>query len=130
MKNLGWLCAAAALLLGGDVRADSAADIIIISGVQGGVIVHVGCGDGQLTAALKVNDRFLVQGLDTSEQNVAAARINIKKAGSYGKVSADAFDGRSLPYVDNFVYHRKWKTKSVPAWAAYPKSAAQTEAQS
>ncbi len=31
--------------------ADRAADIVNSTGVQGGFVVHLGCGDGQLTAA-------------------------------------------------------------------------------
>jgi hypothetical protein len=53
------------------VAAASAAEqeakaILETSGVQGGLIVHVGCGGGGLTAALRANDRFLVHGLDAS----------------------------------------------------------------
>jgi len=103
MKRLGWLCAALILLIGIDARADSARDIIDLGGVQGGVIVHLGCEDGELTAALKLNERFIVEGLDTSGQNVAAARANFKKAGVLGGVTAATFDGVNLPYVDNFV---------------------------
>ena len=43
--------------------ADTATEIIKATGVQGGVIVHLGCGDGKLTAALRVNGRYQVQGL-------------------------------------------------------------------
>ncbi|HUT09998.1 MAG TPA: methyltransferase domain-containing protein, partial [Thermoguttaceae bacterium] len=103
MKRLGWLCAALVLLIGIDARADSANDIIDISGVQGGLIVHLGCEDGALTAALRVNNRYVVEGLDTSEQQVAAARANLKKAGVLGAVTVDTFDGENLPYVENFV---------------------------
>ena len=83
--------------------APSAEQILQAAGVQGGLIVHVGCGDGKLTAALRVNDRYLVQGLDTDAGKVAAAREHIRSRGAYGKVSADVFDGRRLPYVDNLV---------------------------
>ena len=33
-----------------------AREIIAVAGVQGGMVVHLGCGDGKLTAALRVND--------------------------------------------------------------------------
>ena len=37
---------------------------IAASGITGGLVVHVGCGDGEETARLRLNDRFLVHGLD------------------------------------------------------------------
>ncbi|MHC4502948.1 MAG: outer membrane protein assembly factor BamB family protein [Planctomycetota bacterium] len=87
---------------GPDARA-KARKILSQTGVKGGLVVHIGCGDGKLTASLRANDRYLVQGLDADEGNVKAARANIVAAGAYGKVSVDRFDGKSLPYVDNFV---------------------------
>ena len=69
------------------------------AGVQGGLIVHVGCGDGRTTAALRVNERFIVQGLDTDRAAVATAREHIHTLGLYGSVTANTFDGRHLPYV-------------------------------
>ncbi len=73
------------------------------AGVTRGLIVHVGCGDGKLTAALGAGEGLLVHGLDTDAKNVRAAREHIAAAGIYGKVSVDTFDGENLPYIDNFV---------------------------
>jgi outer membrane protein assembly factor BamB len=75
--------------------------ILQATGVQGGLIVHLGCGDGRLTAALRANDRYLVQGLDTDEEDVQKARRHADSLGLYGPVSIDHFDGNRLPYVDN-----------------------------
>ena len=80
-----------------------AADILAATGVQGGLIVHLGCGDGTLTAALRANDSYLVHGLDADPKNVAAARKRIASLGLYGKVSVDRLAGTSLPYIDNLV---------------------------
>jgi outer membrane protein assembly factor BamB len=71
--------------------------------VQGGLVVHVGCGDGKVTATLRADDRFLVHGLDTDAANIAKAREHIRSLGLDGKVSVDTFDGKHLPYVDNLV---------------------------
>lgn len=73
------------------------------SGVKGGLVVHVGCGDGKLTAALRINDAFLVQGLSTNPAEVVNAREHIQSLGAYGPVSVATFDGKHLPYVDNLV---------------------------
>lgn len=80
-----------------------ASEILGGTGVKGGLIVHVGCGDGKLTAALRADDRYFVHGLDTDSTNVEKARKYIRSVGRYGDVSADRFDGRRLPYVDNLV---------------------------
>ena len=42
----------------------AANQILEATGVQGGLILHLGSGDGQLTAALRVADSYQVQGLD------------------------------------------------------------------
>ena len=81
----------------------SAVEILEASGVKGGLVVHIGCGDGQLTAALRAGDVWLVQGLDTDPANVERARAHIASLGLYGPVSVDVFDGARLPYVDNLV---------------------------
>ncbi|NOZ24407.1 MAG: PQQ-binding-like beta-propeller repeat protein [Planctomycetes bacterium] len=82
----------------GDAQA-----ILNTTGVKGGVVVHVGCGDGRLTAALHANDSTIVQGLDTDAGNVAKARAYVLSKGLYGKVTVEPWTGKHLPYIDNFV---------------------------
>jgi outer membrane protein assembly factor BamB/ubiquinone/menaquinone biosynthesis C-methylase UbiE len=79
-----------------------ATQILKATGVTGGLIVHLGCGDGKLTAALHVGQGYLVQGLDREAENVAKARVHIQSQGLYGPVSVDRLVGDGLPYVDNF----------------------------
>jgi len=81
----------------------TAGDILKATGVRGGLIVHVGCGDGTLTAALHAGDAFIVQGLDTDPASIAKARDHIASLGLGGKVTAETFDGQHLPYVDSLV---------------------------
>ncbi len=78
-------------------------EILSAAGVTGGLVVHVGCGDGRLTVALHANEGMRVHGLDADAKNVRAARKFIASGGVYGKVSADTFDGKNLPYIDNCV---------------------------
>ncbi|MHC4252141.1 MAG: class I SAM-dependent methyltransferase, partial [Planctomycetota bacterium] len=84
-------------------RASEAARILEASGVRGGLVVHVGCGTGELTVALRANDSYLVHGLDTDATKVAAARRRIAERGLHGKVSVDTYDGERLPYISNLV---------------------------
>jgi 2-polyprenyl-3-methyl-5-hydroxy-6-metoxy-1,4-benzoquinol methylase len=75
---------------------DSAQELLEASGVRGGLVVHLGCGDGQLTAALHASDSYLVQGLDTDPAQVAKAREHLLSSGLYGQVSVRTFDGNRL----------------------------------
>jgi len=100
---VGLLALASALLAAGSAQAQTATEIIEATGVTGGLVVHIPCGDGTLTADLRVNDRYMVHGLDTDAGNVATAREYIKSLGTYGTVSVDRWDGVQLPYIDNFV---------------------------
>jgi len=86
-----------------DASRRAAEDILDATGVEGGLVVHLGCGDGNLTAALRADDRFLVQGLDADAANVANARAHAGRLGLRGKVFIDRFDGGRLPYIDNLV---------------------------
>ena len=78
-----------------------AQQILQAAEVKGGFIIHLGCGDGTLTAALRAGDAFLVHGLDADADKVQQARERIQRLGLYGVVSVDRFDGKRLPYVDN-----------------------------
>ncbi|HUG70297.1 MAG TPA: PQQ-binding-like beta-propeller repeat protein [Pirellulaceae bacterium] len=94
------------LLLVGSLNAaetDTAGDILQATGVKGGVIVHLGCGDGKLTAALRVSDRYQVHGLARDPAEVAKARGHVAAGEHYGEVSIDRLSGNRLPYVDNLV---------------------------
>ena len=109
----GILCALMALTFTKIVQAAEASQqrdtsqlaqqILEATGVTGGVIVHLGCGDGQLTAALRTNDRFLLQGLDADATNVETGREYVRSLGLYGNVSVQQRSGKRLPYVDNLI---------------------------
>jgi len=103
-------CFLAAGFLLGVTTATRAADaeaqagrILDATGVTGGLVVHVGCGDGTLTAALGASDAYTVQGLARDPATVAKARAAIREQGVYGPVSVDHLEGARLPYTDNLV---------------------------
>ena len=100
-------CRACSIGLGGETRGadpgDVARRILADTGVQGGLVVHVGCRDGKLTAALRPCERYVVQGLDVDEANVERARSYIGSLDLYGPVSVGHFDGIHLPYADDLV---------------------------
>lgn len=73
------------------------------SGVKGGIIVHLGCGDGSETAGLAVSDKYIVHGLDKDEIKIEQARKTINSKGIYGRISVTTFEGKKLPYADNII---------------------------
>ncbi|MHC4326183.1 MAG: outer membrane protein assembly factor BamB family protein, partial [Planctomycetota bacterium] len=96
-----------ALMISPAPAADSqhrqATQILNDTGVKGGLIVHIGCGEGTLTGALRANDSYLVHGLDRDAKNVKKAREHIRSLNLYGKISIDRLTGNYLPYIDNTV---------------------------
>ena len=66
--------------------------------IKGGLVIHLGCGDGKLTAALCANESYLVHGLDPKAENIQKAREYIKSLNLYGRVSVTQWDSDSLPY--------------------------------
>ena len=85
------------------VEPSHAADLraaLSSSGVKGGLVVHLDCGDARDTTTLRANDRYLVQGLESDPAKVRAARAALHAAGAYGPVSVYRYDGFTLPYAD------------------------------
>ncbi len=106
----GVLAAVFAALLTGNLGqanqpavTDNARQILKTTGIKGGLIVHLGSGDGKLTAALHAGDSYLVHGLDADADNVETARKHIRASGLYGKVSVERLSGNRLPYAENLV---------------------------
>ena len=81
----------------------TAEDIYKETGVKGGLVVHLGCGAGVLAAQFAMTDAYVVHGLDTDPNAVEVARASVAKTGKYGRASIAQFDGKRLPYADNFV---------------------------
>jgi len=80
-----------------------ARQILDATGIKGGLIVHIGCGDGKLMAALRASDSYTVHGLEADPAKVAQARSYIHTQGIYGPVSVEQFSGSILPYADNLI---------------------------
>ncbi len=83
--------------------ADSLRTQLVEAGIQGGLVVHLDCGDGQRTDQLLLNERFLVQGLTRAGDDVMRARAHLATRGHGGLVTVRQYDGTTLPYADNLV---------------------------
>ena len=100
----------ACVMLASAARADTgsaaralAREILDATGMKGGLIVQFGCRNGELTAALRASDSYVVHALDADAGNVEKAREHIRALGLYGKVSAERWRSVGLPYIDNIV---------------------------
>jgi len=105
-RSTAWVIGAALALAAcsaGAGPAEQARTILRATGVRGGLLVHLGCGEGRLTAALRAGEAWLVHGLARGAHAVERAREHIRAKGLYGPVSVDTFDGRHLPYADDLV---------------------------
>ncbi len=107
LKRHGVLLLAGLLLVGAVAHADTGLpapiEEVIRREVHGGLAVHVGCKDGNLTTALRVSDGFLVHGLATDNEARERARNYIRSHGLYGPVSVAHWGGGELPYGDGTV---------------------------
>ncbi len=74
-----------------------------LAGVPGGLVVHLPCGDGRVTAALRTGDAYVVHGLGRDMEEVHRARTTVQQHGVYGPVSVALLNGEALPYIDNSV---------------------------
>ena len=80
-----------------------AEEIVSTTEVKGGLIVQLGCGDGELACALGSQDGVVMHALDRDPGKIKTTRQRIGEAGLYGKVSVERWRGNALPYVDNLV---------------------------
>ncbi|MHC4116078.1 MAG: outer membrane protein assembly factor BamB family protein [Planctomycetota bacterium] len=94
---------AGSALAGNDDVTAQALKLLDKTGFQGGIVVHLGCGDGKLAAALGTGDNVTVHGLEADPAKVAKARDYIQSQDIYGAVSVEQFSGSRLPYADNLV---------------------------
>jgi len=69
---LTWVVAFAAQ--GAEDPSAVARHVLETTGVRGGLVVHLGCGDGKVTAALRAGEGFIVHGLDGDAMVTAGGR--------------------------------------------------------
>ncbi|MBT4818536.1 MAG: PQQ-binding-like beta-propeller repeat protein [Lentisphaerae bacterium] len=106
-RRAGGLLSAALLALSAHMvnaaPADRAMATVRQAGVHGGLTVHLGCGDGVFTAALRTNTSTMVHGLAVPPRDAETARTTVRRLGLYGPVSIERLRGQRLPYAGNLV---------------------------
>ncbi|MCX7887294.1 MAG: class I SAM-dependent methyltransferase, partial [Verrucomicrobiae bacterium] len=83
--------------------------IAALANFHGGLIVHLGCGDGSLSAALRLTPNCVVHGLDADADNVASAQRRLHSLGLYGSVAVMHWQRPRLPYADNLATVVVWE---------------------
>jgi len=82
-------------------QADATARMLFSSdGVRSGLCLHLECGTGYLTAALRRNGAHVVQGITSDRSSLEEARRHIQSQGLYGPVAVAHCDMKELPYAD------------------------------
>ena len=68
-----------------------------------GFCVHLGCGEGALTAELARNERLVVHALEADPTKAGRARALLQARGLYGRAAVEPWAEPFLPYADNLV---------------------------
>jgi SAM-dependent methyltransferase len=82
---------------------EEAETVLRTAAATGGIVLQIGLDAPEFTAALRKNTAFQVQAVDTRADRVAAVRAALVEMQKNGPVAADVFDGKHLPYIDNFI---------------------------
>jgi len=103
-----WAVVCALLIAGVQTTAatppeDFARRVVAATAIQGGLLVHLGCGDGRRTAAMAAAGSFVAQGLDPAADDIGKARAHFRATGIHGKVTARQWSADTLPYARNVV---------------------------
>jgi hypothetical protein len=77
--------------------------VLKASGVQGGLVVVIGCDNLELLTNIGRREAYLVHGLDTDRVPVAQAREHVRQEKLARRVSVSTWNGVNLPFVDNTV---------------------------
>ncbi len=93
------------------IREDVTIDRLLSeSNVNGGLIVHVGCGTGERSADLAEKDNFIIQGLNRDGNEIEQARQHARSLDLDNKLTFRKWNGDLLPYTDNLVNILFWDT--------------------
>jgi len=103
MKKTALIVAGLLTTISSMEASQDAGKILEISGVQGGLVVVIGCDSPELLEGLRAGDSYVVHGLDRDPGKVAAARVYLREKGLYGSVTAARWDGSQLPFADDLV---------------------------
>ena len=86
------------------LAADDAKQLLEQSHTTGGLVVHVGAGDGALAADIAaLRPSLIVQALDDDAAAVTQARVRFRESASASRLSAEVWTRKDLPHAENLV---------------------------
>ncbi len=104
IRSARFIVTIALVVASGNCFAQTAQELVDAAGFKGGVVVHVGCGDGALaTEVHRIVPNSLVHAIDEQGSQVQQIRSNLFDKGSDGKVTFGGWDGKTVPFVSGFV---------------------------
>ena len=77
--------------------------VLDAAGVRGGLVVHLGSGDGKLTAALRAGTAISSRAWKPMPGRSPRPDTTFRPSGSTARCRSSSSDGKRLPYVDNLV---------------------------
>ncbi|GAH58323.1 unnamed protein product, partial [marine sediment metagenome] len=80
-----------------------AQDIVKQSGIKAGLCVHLNVTDGEFTAALAGQGKFIVHGIASTRDAAEKSRRHIHSRNLHGTVSVEQGSLSRLPYISNLV---------------------------
>jgi hypothetical protein len=86
------------------LAADDAKRLLEQSHTTGGLVVHVGAGDGALAADIAAaRASLIVQVLDDDAAAVTQARVKFRESAAASRLSAEVWTRKDLPHAENLV---------------------------
>jgi outer membrane protein assembly factor BamB len=106
MKRLGLLLGLCLLILTTSLpllAAETVEEVVQQSGFEGGVVLHLGCGDGSLMGEIHtLAPNSLLHGLESDMILFWTAQKQLYDSGLYGPVTVAYWDEETIPFVSNF----------------------------
>jgi len=103
MKKTALIVAGLLTTISSIAASQDAGKILDASGVQGGLVVVIGCDSPELLARLHAGSSYVVHGLDRDLEKVAATRKYLLEQELHGSVTVSQWDGTHLPFVNGVV---------------------------
>ncbi len=98
------IVAIAFVVAAGNCFAQSAREFVDAAEFKGGVVVHVGCGDGAVAAEIhRLVPNSLVHGLGMTADDLEGSRSKLFDKATDGKVTFGRWDGETIPFVADFI---------------------------
>ena len=102
-RRIGVWIGLLAMLASQSAWSTEAARFLKEAGLQRGVCVQIGGGDGRATIELSQSGKNIVHRLEHDPKQLQSVRDMVRKQGLYGRIAVVHWTGKKLPYADNLI---------------------------